>query len=122
VTVPNPEFRRRVRELVESQWHESVVVVFLEGVKPDVEVPGRRKDGTVKGKRLVRRFFWNILRGTVGGLFTAFLLIQGGSLVNHSSDFSSPHGLDWRLQISRADAVIAIAEILSAVPALEGSS
>jgi hypothetical protein len=59
-----------------------VVVVFLEEVKPDVEVPGRRKDCTVKGKRLVRRFFWNILRGTVGGLFTAFLLIQGGSLVN----------------------------------------
>jgi hypothetical protein len=57
VTAPNPGFRRRVRELVESQWHESVVVVFLEEGKPDVEVPGRRKDGTLKGKRLVRRFF-----------------------------------------------------------------
>jgi hypothetical protein len=82
VTLPNPEFRRRVRALAESQWHEPVVVVYLEDVKPEFDVPGRRKDGTVKGRRLVRRFFWNIFRGTVGGLVSAVLSIGGGGAVH----------------------------------------
>lgn len=80
MTEPNPEFRARVRALAESQWQEPVVVVHLGEVRPDFDVPGRRKDGTVKGKRLVRRFFWNIFRGTFGGLASAFLSIAGGGL------------------------------------------
>jgi hypothetical protein len=78
MVVPNPEFRQRVRALAESQWGEPVVVLYLDDVKPEFDVPGRRKDGTVKGKRLVRRFFWNIFRGTIGGLVNAVLLFGGG--------------------------------------------
>lgn len=80
--LPKPEFRRRVRELAESQWGEPVTVVFLDDVNPAFKVPGRRKDGTVKGARLIRRFFWNILRGTVGGIFSAFMSIAGGGIAN----------------------------------------
>lgn len=76
--LPKPETRRRVRELAESQWREPVTVVFLDEVKPAFEVPGRRKDGTVTGTRLIRRFFWNILRGTVGGVVSAVLSVAGG--------------------------------------------
>jgi hypothetical protein len=82
VTLPKPEFRRRVRELAESQWREPVTVIYLYEVKPRFDVPGRRKDGTVKGARLIRRFFWNLLRGTVGGIASAFLSIAGGGLAN----------------------------------------
>ncbi|GAB3922826.1 hypothetical protein GCM10029976_012180 [Kribbella albertanoniae] len=37
-------------------------------------------------------------------------------------DFGTPHGLDWRLQISRPDAATAIGAVLSDVPAIEESS
>lgn len=80
--LPKPEFRRRVRELAESEWREPVTVVYLDEVKPGFEVPGRRRDGTVKGARLIRRFFWNILRGTVGGIVSAFLSVAGGGVAN----------------------------------------
>lgn len=80
--LPTPEFRRRVRELAESQWREPVTVVHLDEVKPGFEVPGRRKDGTVKGARLIRRFFWNILRGTVGGIVNVFMSVAGGGIAN----------------------------------------
>jgi hypothetical protein len=79
VTLPNPEFRQRVRALAESQWHEPAIAIYLEDVKPEFEVPGRRGDGTVKGKRLVRRFFWNILRGTVGGVLSVALSFGSGT-------------------------------------------
>ena len=79
VIFPKPETRARVRALAESEWREPVVAVHLDEVKPDFEVPGRRKDGTVKGKRLVRRFFWNLLRGTVGGVASAALSIGSGT-------------------------------------------
>lgn len=82
VTQPHPEFRQRVRALAESQWREPVVVVHLGEVKPGFDVPGRRKDGTVIGKRLVRRFFWNIFRGTVGGLINVVLSVAGGGVGN----------------------------------------
>jgi hypothetical protein len=82
VTLPHPEFRRRVRDLAESQWRAPVDMVFLNEVKPEFEVPGRRKDGTVKGARLVRRFFWNLLRGTVGGVVSVVLSVAGGGIVH----------------------------------------
>jgi hypothetical protein len=63
---------QRVRALAEGQWRESVVVVYLDYVRPTFDVPGRRKDGTVKvrieGKRLVGRIFSNILYGIIGVL------------------------------------------------------
>jgi len=77
--VPDPLYWQRVRALAESQWREPVAVVYLGEVKPAFDVPGRRKDGTVKGKRLVRRFFWNLFRGTVGGLISAILSVGSGT-------------------------------------------
>ena len=41
------------------------------------DVPGRRLDGTVKGKRLVRRFFWNVFRGIGGAFVYVFALLNG---------------------------------------------
>src|SRR5689334_16601818 len=75
---PVPDHRERVRALAERQWGAPVVVLHLGDVKPTYEVPGRRKDGTVKGKRLIRRFFWNILRGVINAVVNVFLLFAGG--------------------------------------------
>jgi hypothetical protein len=75
---PNPEFRNRVRALAEGQWREPVVVVHLADVRPEFAVPGRRRDGTVAGSRPVRRFFWNVLRGTVGGVVSAVMSVAAG--------------------------------------------
>jgi hypothetical protein len=75
-----PEFRERVRALVESQWGEPVVVLYLEEVKPTYHVLGRRRDGTIRGERLGRRFFWNILRGAINGLVNVFLLFAAGGM------------------------------------------
>lgn len=79
MAILNPEFRRRVSALAESQWREPVTVVFLEDVKPQFNVPGRRSDGTVDGTKLVRRFFWNIFRGTIGGVASLILSIGSGT-------------------------------------------
>ncbi|WP_086829727.1 hypothetical protein [Allokutzneria sp. NRRL B-24872] len=78
MVVPKPEFRQSARELAEDSWREPVTVVFLDDVKPGFDVPGRRKDGTLKGRKLIRRFFWNIVRGTVGGVVNAFLVMGSG--------------------------------------------
>lgn len=75
---PNPEFRRRAQALAESQWAEPVTVIYLNDVKPSYEVPGRRRDGTIKGKRLIRRFFWNLLRGVTGGVASIALTLASG--------------------------------------------
>lgn len=40
------------------------------------DVPGRRLDGTVKGKGLVLRFFWNILRGIGKAAVFVFALLN----------------------------------------------
>jgi hypothetical protein len=76
------EFQQRVRTLAESQWREPVVLVHLKDFDPAFEIPGRREDGTHKGKRLVRRFFWNILRGTVNGVANVFLFFAAGGAGN----------------------------------------
>lgn len=75
---PNPEFRSRVRALTEGQWQEPVVVIHLADVRPAFTVAGRRRDGTVAGSRPVRRFFWNVLRGTVGGVVSAVMSVAAG--------------------------------------------
>jgi hypothetical protein len=72
------EFRDRVRTLAEGQWGEPVVLLHLKDFDPAFDVPGRREDGTRKGTRLVRRFFWNILRGTVNGVANVFLFFAAG--------------------------------------------
>jgi hypothetical protein len=73
-----PELRKRVTALAESQWGAPVIALHLGDVKPLFEIPGRRKDGTVKGRRLIRRFFWNILRGVINGVANIVLLFAGG--------------------------------------------
>jgi len=72
-----PGFRERVEALMRDQWREPVIVVRLEGDSLGFDVPGRREDGTVKGKRLVRRFFWNILRGIGFGVAYVLYLLHG---------------------------------------------
>lgn len=78
-----PEFRGRVEELLRTRWREPVIVLRLdETVSLGFDVPGRRLDGTVKGKRLVRRFFWNIARGVAGVAINIFSLFNGGGVGN----------------------------------------
>jgi hypothetical protein len=72
-----PGFRERVEEFMRDQWHEPVIVLCLGDTDLGFDVPGRRMDGTVKGKRLVRRFFWNVLRGIGGAGAFVFSLVNG---------------------------------------------
>jgi hypothetical protein len=72
-----PGFRESVEELMRGQWHEPVIVLRLGDDGLGFDIPGRRLDGTVKGKRLVRRFFWNILRG-IGGAVAFVLSLANG--------------------------------------------
>lgn len=62
-----------------DRWREPVIVLRLGDTDVGFDVPGRRTDGTVKGKRLVRRFFWNILRGIGTAAFAVFALANGGA-------------------------------------------
>jgi hypothetical protein len=78
-----PGFRESVEQLVRSQWREPVIVLRLdENFDLGFEVPLRRLDGTVKGKRLVRRFFWNIARGVGGVAINIFMLLNAGGVGN----------------------------------------
>jgi hypothetical protein len=61
-----------------GQWREPVIVLRLGDTDLGFDVPGRRLDGTVKGKRLVRRFFWNILRG-IGAAVLYVLYFSNGA-------------------------------------------
>jgi hypothetical protein len=63
---------------VRDQWREPVIVLRLGDTDLGFDVPGRRRDGTVEGKRLVRRFFWNVLRGISGAVLYVFFLVNGG--------------------------------------------
>ncbi|WP_236789204.1 hypothetical protein [Amycolatopsis sp. GM8] len=60
-----------------GQWREPFVVLRLGDDGLGFDVPGRRPDGTIKGKNLVRRFFWNILRGIGGAALFVFFLANG---------------------------------------------
>ncbi|WP_328453746.1 hypothetical protein [Amycolatopsis sp. NBC_00438] len=73
-----PGFRERVEGFLRDQWHEPVIVLRLGDTDLGFGVPGRRHDGTVAGKRLVRRFFWNIARGIGGAVMYVFFLANGG--------------------------------------------
>lgn len=79
---PHAEIRQQVRDFATSQWGEPAGVVHLGEVAPAYEVPGRRNDGTVKGKGLIRRFFWNVLRGVWGAVVNIFMLFNGGGMGN----------------------------------------
>jgi hypothetical protein len=72
-----PGFRERVEELMRAEWDEPVIVLNLGDTDLGFAVPGRRLDGTVAGKRLVRRFFWNVVRGIGGAGAFVFSLVNG---------------------------------------------
>jgi hypothetical protein len=65
--------------VLRDHWREPVIVLRLADADLGFDVPGRRHDGTVEGKRLVRRFFWNILRGIGGAVLYVVYLANGGS-------------------------------------------
>jgi hypothetical protein len=73
-----PGFRESVEELTRAEWREPVIVLRLGDLDVGFEVPGRRHDGTVKGKRLIRRFCWNVVRGVGGAVLYVFFLANGG--------------------------------------------
>ncbi len=82
-TLVRPGFRERVEELVAALWREPAVVVRLdERLGLGFAVSGRRLDGTVKGKNLVGRFFWNIGRCVAGVVINLFSLFGGGGVGN----------------------------------------
>ncbi|WP_043787845.1 hypothetical protein [Amycolatopsis rifamycinica] len=72
-----PGHRERVEALLRDRWHEPVIVLHFGDTDVGYDVPGRREDGTVQGKRLVRRFFWNVLRGIGAAVFAVFALAHG---------------------------------------------
>ncbi|MEV0088038.1 hypothetical protein [Saccharopolyspora sp. NPDC050642] len=78
-----PGFRERVEELMRAEWREPVIVLRLGDTDFGFDVPGRRLDGTVRGKRLVRRFFWNVLRGIGGAVLYVVYLANGGGEVGN---------------------------------------
>lgn len=92
VTLPKPETRRQVHALAESRWREPVAAIFLADVKPEYAVPGRRKDGTVEGTRPVRRFLWNLFRGTVGGAASVAVSVGSGTAAHVFSRFGRVSG------------------------------
>lgn len=78
-----PGFREHVEQLMRNQWREPVIVLRLdEKFDLGFNVPGRRPDGTVRGKRLVRRFFVNIGRGLAGAVLNIVSLFHGGGAGN----------------------------------------
>ncbi|ALG13248.1 hypothetical protein [Kibdelosporangium phytohabitans] len=56
--------------------------MHLGKAEPEYTVPGRRADGTVKGKKLIRRFFWSIIRGVMNAVMSVFSLMNGGGPAN----------------------------------------
>jgi hypothetical protein len=76
-TLVRPGFRESVEKMMRGQWREPVIVLRLGDTDLGFDIPGRRMDGTVKGKRLVRRFFWNIARGIGGVVAFVFSLANG---------------------------------------------
>ncbi|MEQ0565449.1 hypothetical protein ABJI51_40775 [Amycolatopsis sp. NEAU-NG30] len=78
-TQVRPGFRERVEALLRDRWQEPVIVLRLGDTDLGFDVPGRRLDGTVKGKRLIRRFFWNILRGIGTAVMAVFALANGAT-------------------------------------------
>jgi hypothetical protein len=76
-TLVRPGFRERVEELMRTEWHEPVVALRLGDTDVGFAVPGRRLDGTVRGRRLVRRCLGNVLRGAGGAVLFGFGLANG---------------------------------------------
>ncbi|WP_410590058.1 hypothetical protein [Amycolatopsis sp. lyj-23] len=62
-----------------DRWREPVIVLRLGDTDVGFAVPGRRRDGTAEGKRLVRQFFLTVLRGIGTAVFSVFALVNGGA-------------------------------------------
>jgi hypothetical protein len=84
-TLVRPGFRERVEELMRTRWREPVIVLRLdESAGLGFDVPGRRPDGTVQGKMLIRQFFRNIARGV--GAAVAYVLHLSSSAGSGSGE------------------------------------
>ncbi|MEU6645096.1 hypothetical protein ABZ863_21385 [Saccharomonospora sp. NPDC046836] len=71
-----------------GQWREPVIVLRLSDNGLAFDVSGRRLDGTVKGKKLVRRFFWNIARGIGAAVaYVLYLAHNAGSGTSAKREF-----------------------------------
>jgi hypothetical protein len=78
-----PGFRESVEHLMGGAWREPVIVLRLDqNFDLGYDVPGRRLDGTVKGKRLLRRFFVNSGRVVGGVALNIVSLFNGGGAGN----------------------------------------
>jgi hypothetical protein len=78
-TQVRPGFRERVEALLRDRWQEPVIVLRLGDTDVGFDVPGRRRDGSVEGKQLVRQFFVNTARGIGSVVFSVFSLANGGA-------------------------------------------
>ena len=58
----------QVTAMTAQAWQEDVTFKYASRTRLEYEVPGRRSDGTIKGKRLIRRFGYNLIR-FVGAIF-----------------------------------------------------
>lgn len=102
---PVAALRQRVRALAAEQWGEPVEVVHLGDAKPSFDVPGRRRDGTVRGQRLARRLLWNLVRGVVNGVVSVFTLVNGGGAGNVFAGRGSVTGPANAQALDLADAI-----------------
>ncbi|ALG15571.1 hypothetical protein AOZ06_46020 [Kibdelosporangium phytohabitans] len=96
--------RQQVRAFAAGNWGEPAGMVHLGEVAPSYRVPGRRDDGTVKGKKLIRRFFWNITRGVFGVIANIFALANGGGAGNVFSRSGTVSGAEGSQAVRFVDA------------------
>ncbi|WHT21554.1 hypothetical protein N8J89_10985 [Crossiella sp. CA-258035] len=82
--------RERVRAQAAAQWRAPVGVVYIAKVRPEYRVKGRRSDGTVAGRRLVRRFFWNLVR--FAGVLVQLVLDGDGDIDLRRGTVTAPPG------------------------------
>ncbi|ONI85261.1 hypothetical protein ALI144C_13185 [Actinosynnema sp. ALI-1.44] len=101
---PHDEIRQQVRAFAAAQWGEPAGMVHLGEVGPSYTVPGRRDDGTVKGKKLIRRFLWNIVRGVFGAIMHIFALFNGGGAGNVFSRSGTVTGAEGSQAVRFVDA------------------
>lgn len=97
--------RDQVRRTVADVWREPVHVLYLRRVCTKYRVPGRREDGTLSGKHLLRRFFRNLAR--VPLLLVAFVIET--ALDDTNADFGYVFGTARRRGIAQGSSADCVA-------------
>lgn len=96
----------RVTAMAEQAWQQPVSYRYFARVRPRYKIPGRRADGTVQGRQLLRRMFHNLIRGF--GKTTAFVidvLLDGGGGVDSRTRKATVNGGADALALTFADAL-----------------